>query len=882
MTDEPDIIKELREEEKLGGLHGRSHGDYDELELPKEAVEEVSDENILVGEDDFDLKSTQYGDSPDDESIDEKELLFQGTSDLMMYLDRHGKITRINRAGLAFSGFTEEEIIGKPFWKLPGIFSKYNTPKFLKVFKNAFRGREIQGFIGELNDKSGRKHIMDFSTCCIKENKKVKYLLVIARDITEQKEIGETLLETGERYRLIAENTSDLINLAKFSLNPTYTYASPSYEGLLGYKPEEMIGKPCFDFVHPDDKKKLLSLLKKYVGAKGRKLFTGKDSDVSETIEFRVKDKSGNWHYMESTANIMGNELLFISRDVTERKQVEEMLYESKENYKTIFENLPFVAFTLDRKGRLLEGNKCAEKVLGLKIEDFKGKSFSKFGLLGKKDLLKAFIEFRKNLRGEVTDKTVYTLRQKDREEMLLELIGIPLKDKDGVARVLDVGENITERRKAEEELKESEEKLSQIVHGSPIPTFVIDNKHVITHWNKALEKITGLSSKEMSGTQKQWKAFYSKECPVLADFIVDNTTENDIATHYLGKYHKSTVIEGAYEAEDFFPHLGDDGKWLFFTATLLKNAKGDVTGAIETLQDTTERKKANDRIASSERKFRSIFENANDAMFLMSEDTFVDCNTKTEEIFGCSRKDILQRKPYEFSPPHQLDGRESKEKALEKINATFAGKPQFFEWKHSKLDGTLFNAEVSLNRIEVEGKPMIQAIVRDITKRKQIEETLRESEAQYHGIFDSATDSFLIFDIDGNIVDANPQACKMYGYPYGELIKLSGKDIVHHDYCHLFEQFKQDVQTTGEFHAESVDVHKDGTPFSIEVRGSAFNYNGKPHLLAVIRDITERKQSDDELKKKIDELERYKDVTVGRELRLIELKKKIKELEEK
>jgi PAS domain S-box-containing protein len=188
----------------------------------------------------------------------------------------------------------------------------------------------------------------------------------------------------------------------------------------------------------------------------------------------------------------------------------------------------------------------------------------------------------------------------------------------------------------------------------------------------------------------------------------------------------------------------------------------------------------------------------------------------------------------------------------------------------------------VSLNRIEVEGKPMIQAIVRDITKRKQIEETLRESEAQYHGIFDSATDSFLIFDIDGNIVDANPQACKMYGYPYGELIKLSGKDIVHHDYCHLFEQFKQDVQTTGEFHAESVDVHKDGTPFSIEVRGSAFNYNGKPHLLAVIRDITERKQSDDELKKKIDELERYKDVTVGRELRLIELKKKIKELEEK
>ncbi|MCK4272839.1 PAS domain S-box protein, partial [bacterium] len=130
-------------------------------------------------------------------------------------------------------------------------------------------------------------------------------------------------------------------------------------------------------------------------------------------------------------------------------------------------------------------------------------------------------------------------------------------------------------------------------------------------------------------------------------------------------------------------------------------------------------------------------------------------------------------------------------------------------------------------------------------SKRKRAEEALRESEAHYHGIFDSASDAFLIFDLDGNIVEANPQACKMYGYSYDELIKLSGKNIVHPDYYHLFEQFKRDVQTTGEFHAESVDVHKDGTPFNIEVRGTTFDYLGKPHLLADIRDITERKQTE-------------------------------------
>ncbi len=129
-----------------------------------------------------------------------------------------------------------------------------------------------------------------------------------------------------------------------------------------------------------------------------------------------------------------------------------------------------------------------------------------------------------------------------------------------------------------------------------------------------------------------------------------------------------------------------------------------------------------------------------------------------------------------------------------------------------------------------------------EIIERKCAEEALRESEKQYRGIFNAAMDSFLICDFNGNVVEANPQACATYGYSYEELMRLSGKDVVHPDYYHLFEQFLRDVQTTGEFHAESVDVRKDGTPFNIEVRGRMFDYNGEPHLLAVVRDITERR----------------------------------------
>ena len=190
-----------------------------------------------------------------DGSVDEKELLFQITNDLMLYLDLRGRITKINRAGIAFSGFSEDEMIGQVFWKIPGVFSKRNIPKYLKVFKNTIKGEPTESFLSELHEKSGKKHIMEFSTFPIKENRKIPSILVVGKDITEQKESENKMHKTGEKYRLITENTSDLISLITFTLNPTYTYASPSHEKMLGYAPEDLIGKPCFDLVHPDDKK---------------------------------------------------------------------------------------------------------------------------------------------------------------------------------------------------------------------------------------------------------------------------------------------------------------------------------------------------------------------------------------------------------------------------------------------------------------------------------------------------------------------------------------------------------------------------------------------------------------------------------------------------
>lgn len=138
-----------------------------------------------------------------------------------------------------------------------------------------------------------------------------------------------------------------------------------------------------------------------------------------------------------------------------------------------------------------------------------------------------------------------------------------------------------------------STELLAQILDGGPVPTFVINAEHLVVHWNHACETIIGMPASRIVGTRDQWKAFYPNPRPVMADLIIDGALENSVAQYYSGKYRRSSLIPGAFEAEDYFPDFANGGRWLFFTAAPLHNADGQVVGAIETLQDITERKRA-------------------------------------------------------------------------------------------------------------------------------------------------------------------------------------------------------------------------------------------------------------------------------------------------
>jgi PAS domain S-box-containing protein len=144
-----------------------------------------------------------------------------------------------------------------------------------------------------------------------------------------------------------------------------------------------------------------------------------------------------------------------------------------------------------------------------------------------------------------------------------------------------------------ERELVENEQTLSQIVQGSTIPTFVIDKNHVVTHWNRALERLSGTPAEQIVGTCRQWMPFWRRERPTMADVILDQIDEEEIKKLYGRKWRKSALIEGAYEAEIFFPNLGENGKWCWFTAAPIKSPDGSIIGAIETLWDRTEEKLA-------------------------------------------------------------------------------------------------------------------------------------------------------------------------------------------------------------------------------------------------------------------------------------------------
>ncbi|MCP3900092.1 MAG: PAS domain-containing protein, partial [Desulfobacteraceae bacterium] len=199
------------------------------------------------------------------------------------------------------------------------------------------------------------------------------------------------------------------------------------------------------------------------------------------------------------------------------------------------------------------------------------------------------------------------------------------------------------------------EEELNQIIHGSMIPTFIINNDHILTHWNRACEELTGYNSYELVGTDRQWSPFRSSKRPTMADVIVGGMEEDEVQKYYGDSWKKSDLIKEAYEAEEFFPHLGEKGKWIFFTAAPIKSEDGKIVGAIETLRDSTLDKKAQQELKTKNKKlvhlhdqYSVLFNNNPNPTFIVNSTTLeiLDVNNSVVDDYGYP-KDQMIGKPF-------------------------------------------------------------------------------------------------------------------------------------------------------------------------------------------------------------------------------------------
>ncbi len=284
--------------------------------------------------------------------------------------------------------------------------------------------------------------------------------------------------------------------------------------------------------------------------------------------------------------------------------------------------------------------------------------------------------------------------------------------------------------------------------------------------------------------------------------------------------------------------------------------AGGIPTGVIGVYEDISERKRAEEALRDNELKYRALFETAEGAILLFADGRWVDCNAKALTVFGCSREAILGSHPSKFSPPTQPDGRPSEPEAMRLITLAYTTGPQSFEWVHCRADGTTFAAEVNLNRLELGGKPHIQAIVRDISERKRADEALMKSEERFHLSMEATNDGLWDWNKETDEVYYSPACYHMLGYEVGAFPgTLKGwQDLLHPD----------DVEQTMRVNMDCVEGRREN--FAVEYRLKAKNGEwrwilgrGKSiardaqgrslRLVGTNSDITERKQAGESIR---------------------------------
>ena len=388
---------------------------------------------------------------------------------------------------------------------------------------------------------------------------------------------------------------------------------------------------------------------------------------------------------------------------------------------------------------------------------------------------------------------------------------------------------------------------LSRVINSSPLPTFAINKQHKVTSWNAAIEILTGTEKKAIIGTNGQWRTFYAQPRPTLADLIVDGASADEIESYYQGKCAKSTLIDGAYEAQDFFPALGSDGRWVRFTASPIRNDNKQIIGAIEILEDITERIQAEEALSQSEQRFRDLTETTPDMIWEVDTSGVVTyVSPRAKDLMGYEPSEVIGKKPDVYMvDPGDFD----RFMSIVKSRKPFSG--LIFMQQHK--DGHQIAIESSgVPYFESGGKLLgYRGIDRDITERTRIEQALRESERSYRELFEVALDAIWVHDLNGEILKANAAMEQLTGYRLKELIGNNESLFMSDKELSLAVDVR-DRLLRGEAVVQPYEQHivrKDGTEVIVMFTTGTIYRDGR--LVAfqhIARDITEQKRMQENL----------------------------------
>jgi PAS domain S-box-containing protein len=388
-------------------------------------------------------------------------------------------------------------------------------------------------------------------------------------------------------------------------------------------------------------------------------------------------------------------------------------------------------------------------------------------------------------------------------------------------------------------------QRLKEVINGSPIPQFFIDNDHRVVYWNKALEKYSGIKAEVIVGTDQHWRVFYSEKRPCMVDLLVDNDLEK-LQEWYQDKYSESELVDGAFEATDFFPKLGEGGKWLYFTATAIKDSKDGVIGALETLEDVTDRIMAEKALLKSEERFRALAHSAIDGIITTNlNGKIILLNESLQNIFGYNKDELVGESVTMLMPErYQANFQNKLDKFKETGEHELAGKT--FETTGLRKDGTEFPFEMSLSTWEASGEKFTSSIIRDITERTEAEEALRESERNYRELVGNSMVAIYKTNLKGDILFANDAMVELFDFESAEALKTKKASLLYknpNDRKKIIEKLRKE----GSFSHHEVDmVSNSGDTITILLSAHL-----EDNIISgMMMDLTERKKSEKKLER--------------------------------